>query len=46
MADFEKVCTGHARWSAQWPAVVKMMMVMKLADDAYLACKEYKHSPW
>jgi len=21
MADFEKVRTGHERWTAQWPAV-------------------------
>ena len=21
MADFEKVCTGHERWTAQWPSV-------------------------
>ena len=21
MADFEKVCTGHEHWTAQWPAV-------------------------
>ena len=21
MADFEKVSTGHERWTAQWPAV-------------------------
>jgi len=21
MADFDKVCTGHKCWTAQWPAV-------------------------
>jgi len=32
MADFEKVCTGHKRWTAQWPAIRVPAHACMLAD--------------
>ena len=32
MADFEKVHTGHARWTAQWPVVRVRAHACTLAD--------------
>jgi len=32
MADFEKVRTGHERWTAQWPAVPVRAHACTLAD--------------
>jgi len=32
MADFEKVRTGHGRWTAQWPAIRVRAHASTLAD--------------
>jgi len=32
MGDFEKVRTGHERWTAQWPAIPVRAHACTLAD--------------